>query len=534
MPLEIWQNAASLARKHCNMASKSEAQLEGMISVRSDDLDDANRRLFDLSEKLHSTRSERDACLLRYENAVASMIQATQNDALVKSESLDTLKADLASCETYISALEEDIFSAKRQRDAELANYDGDIDELERNLAVVELTEKDLSSNHQVFISRLEIAKDSVARLETMWNVDLSAGLPEDFSLPSDCPTCHQPMKDLHEHENLESTVFHSLESALRERDSFRTEANAKAEALRKIQEQIKSLNERIEHLKGNKRKSILRWDVTIEEKENVVNTERHRQRSLSSKLSDFASTIDRDLQKASLEASLKEANEKLRYIQESVDSIESEVTKLQNSLFDLNAQRDHQSRTKLIMSELSQLFSPKGIQSFILKNTIVDLEAATQTILSEISDGTQKLNLSLEFGEGISRRAFVTGNGGDFVERPLGSLSGGQWRRCSLALNFGFAEVIARRGRFRCSLCILDEPLTHLDRSGRTDVGRLLRRFVRESHSESSASLGLSYETVLIILQDLAAEELEESFDSVDRVIKRRGVSSVTIDGGL
>jgi len=45
---------------------------------------------------------------------------------------------------------------------------------------------------------------------------------------------------------------------------------------------------------------------------------------------------------------------------------------------------------------------------------------------------------------------------------------------------------------------------------------------------------LGLKYSTILIILQDLAAEELgEETFDCMDEVVKREGKSSVIVDGG-
>lgn len=537
VPLDIWQKAASLARKRSSIAGKLEAQLEGMVSVRTDDLKEAKQRLLDLSEQLRSAKSLRDVSLSRCEESMTTTIGSTENDTATKTESLERLKGNLASCETNIAASEKELLNLKRRRDTDLATLDGEIKNLERSLAHIETTERNLCSEQQVLTGRLEIAEENIVRLETMWNVDLSHGIPQDFELPSDCPTCSQPINDfndVHRHENLQSNVLNSLKEATGERESLHEQMYVKAEEIRKAQHQIKSLREKVDQMKEDLEKRKLQWTAVIEEKENAIAFERDTQRGLSIQLSDLASSIDRDLQRASLDATLHEANEKLRYLQKTVDSVQSEVAKLEETLFELNTQRDQQSRSNLIMSELSQLFSPKGIQSFILKNTIVDLETATQAFLTEISDGAQKLKLSLESGEGISRRAFVTGHGGTYVERPLASLSGGQWRRCSLALNFGFAELIARRGKFRCSLCILDEPLTHLDRSGRSDVGRLLRRLLRQSYSDSNASLGLSYETVLMILQDLAAEELEESFDSVDQVIKRGGVSSVAIEGGL
>jgi hypothetical protein len=42
----------------------------------------------------------------------------------------------------------------------------------------------------------------------------------------------------------------------------------------------------------------------------------------------------------------------------------------------------------------------------------------------------------------------------------------------------------------------------------------------------------GGSYETVLVILQDLAATELEEAFDHVDVVIKESDTAKVIVDG--
>ena len=42
----------------------------------------------------------------------------------------------------------------------------------------------------------------------------------------------------------------------------------------------------------------------------------------------------------------------------------------------------------------------------------------------------------------------------------------------------------------------------------------------------------GGAYETVLVILQDLAATELEEAFDHIDVVVKKADTTKVIIDG--
>jgi DNA repair exonuclease SbcCD ATPase subunit len=124
-----------------------------------------------------------------------------------------------------------------------------------------------------------------------------------------------------------------------------------------------------------------------------------------------------------------------------------------------------------------------------------------------------------------------IRGPNGDFTERPLSSLSGGQWCHCSLALSLGFADLVAKRGQMKTSLCVLDEPLTHLDLSGRSHVGALLRSLLQNDDSPLSLHGGMELSTILIILQDLTAEELGESFDHINEVVKIDGVIAISID---
>ena len=85
--------------------------------------------------------------------------------------------------------------------------------------------------------------------------------------------------------------------------------------------------------------------------------------------------------------------------------------------------------------------------------------------------------------------------------KRTLATLSGGQWRRVSLALTLAFRELCWNWGVCRSDMLVMDEPMTHLDRSGRRALARVLKGMVREG------KVG----TVFLILQDLAGEEMEE-----------------------
>ena len=104
------------------------------------------------------------------------------------------------------------------------------------------------------------------------------------------------------------------------------------------------------------------------------------------------------------------------------------------------------------------------------------------------------------------------------------------------LALSMGFTDLVAQQKNIQSSLMVLDEPLTHLDATGRAQVGKILRGLMQKGRDErdsiGGASAKSNLSTIILILQDLAAEELEESFDSIDEVVKDGGSSRVVMDG--
>jgi DNA repair exonuclease SbcCD ATPase subunit len=237
------------------------------------------------------------------------------------------------------------------------------------------------------------------------------------------------------------------------------------------------------------------------------------------------------------MNATVNVQRDALRYAEDALTKIRTDMNILEGRVQEIQGTKNESEVQSKLMTELSEAFGSRGIQTFLLQNTVSLLEQTAQHYLDQLSDGAQRLQLSLESGDRIIRRAYVRGDGEQpFKERPLAALSGGQWKRCSLSLSLAFADIVARRGRFRSSICVFDEPLTHLDQSGRAHVGRALRRLLRQTSEDSynenfQDTLGLRVSTILIILQDLAAEELEESFDCIDEVVKEQGRSSVRID---
>jgi len=216
--------------------------------------------------------------------------------------------------------------------------------------------------------------------------------------------------------------------------------------------------------------------------------------------------------------------------------TVSIDLDDLAKSVKNLEVEREDARSIASTISIVAENFGARGVQTFILQNTVHALQVATQSYLDELSDGTLRLELVLDTGDRILRTVSILTSDGAWVTRPLSSLSGGQWRRCSLALSLGFSDLVARRGRLCSSLLVLDEPLTHLDSTGRDNVGKLLRKLIERQATENMDGKvrrigSLSVSTILIILQDLVAEELSESFDCIDEVIKSKGHSKVVVD---
>jgi DNA repair exonuclease SbcCD ATPase subunit len=260
-----------------------------------------------------------------------------------------------------------------------------------------------------------------------------------------------------------------------------------------------------------------------------------------------------------------------LRQLQErsaTVGSLAQALTQQETTCAELTAQSS-------VFERLATMLGPRGVQNFVFQNVIEQLESITNAYLEILAEGGIQLALqnTSEGEDKIVKSVWVRSRdtGGEYRERALAQLSGGQWRRVSLALDFAFAELIRRRGVLRSNLMVMDEVLTHLDATGRESVGTVLRAMVQgprpvpTAHSAASALPstdapaegvdefgvplpnaeearmakltgallgGGAYETVIVILQDLAAAELAEAFDHVDVVVKERDSSIVVLDG--
>ena len=412
------------------------------------------------------------------------------------------------------------------------------------------------------------------------------------------CPTCGQPLlAETREdrQEGMKANIKHlkiELLSLDKERNSTKNALN-ELEELRKLMEQLDSLenflidvesrvadedlkitsqSEEIERLKesidiesAKKKKIQSERQLENESLNNDVKLAQKKSDQLNRELEEMNVELEeaRKYENSNVEAQMKidslanyyegrlQDSQKILQAQSSIlFKLEEEAKESGNEKIDLK-------RNSIILEQLASIIGPRGIQHYIFTGVLRLLESIANSYLSILADGGIQLSLhSDEDADKIVKSVLIRASDGKYHERALSQLSGGQWRRVSMSLDFAFAEVVRRKGTLRSNFIVMDEVLTHLDASGREAVGSVLRALVakkcdndnkdeegvqeddqedgQEDDQEWVKDLlgGGSYDTVLIILQDLAATELEEAFDHIDVVVKERDISMVEIDG--
>lgn len=531
VPLSLWQQGATTARAKSREASKKSAEFEGMISLRSSDVDDLVKR----RDEAESSLTARQSLFEQMEARVMEEIGEIREAAAIHDVDVEATQANLESACAKIQELESLLNDITMERDSNLEQIEARSNDAEhqRTTAQTELQSKLLAYDQAVL--KLENIDSHRKHLESKWGLDIVLNKNIDLDPPQVCPTCQQPISSTgegHSHEEMQRIASHEIE------DVLKSLADAQAAVRKASDDKV--------HATGSSTVATTTmttvWDELAEaramwaEKVSRVEHDLHEARAeqalLSSQIANAAKAMQQEAIIQSKEATLLEEKKTVQAIQAVYKGLCTSVDQAEARLQELRASSEAQRSLSVTMTNLVNIFGPRGVQTYILQNAIDSLQRISQVYLDELSDGSQRLELKLDAGDRISRRAMIRGADGEFVERPLSSLSGGQWRRCSLALSLGFSNLVSSRGRFQSSLVVLDEPLTHLDRSGRSRVGSLLRSLLQGGSDGTPLSLhGMEVSTILVILQDLAAEELEESFDHIDEVVKRNGISTVSID---
>jgi DNA repair exonuclease SbcCD ATPase subunit/DNA repair exonuclease SbcCD nuclease subunit len=518
VPLITWQEVLALTRRLVRECEKKSAEIEGKLAIRTDDLAkyqektrQANetylvvaREFEELEESLSPQLGE------MHNSSVSSMQNSTEQMTSFESQ-IDELSEKLVKLE------QERNFLLGRRKEAEkvltigLSRSRATLDEISQELAEKQRTVDVCNLNYRN-------AVETVSKLESEFGFDGKLDYSNTINQPPECSTCGQPLSgesSAHYHGHVQQAIARALETRISAEQKLEASqkdlVHAKAMHVNQInstayfeetqRESLSLLNERIDAVESETRKT---WQEREGRMRDLAALTRQRQSWMEA---------------LSAEQKLNSEREVVLRLEAALNTAEDEMQQCGKMIDELTSEKKQELEKSMLLKDLSNAFGQRGIQVFVLRTALQALQSITQSYLDILSDYTIELHLSLDDGERILRRVEML-SGGSKVERSLASLSGGQWRRCSLALQLGFADLLCRRGKLSSSLLVFDEPLTHLDQSGRSACGRLLRRILQENHS-----------TILLILQDLAAEELGESFDAIDTVRKSQGRSTVQLD---
>jgi DNA repair exonuclease SbcCD ATPase subunit len=525
--LDYGKMQRTLARTKSQDAEKSASELNGMITLRSEDIETLSLRRDRAEEAAETKQKILEKLEIQVDEEKNKVIGSQGTDQTDFSE----LEMRWEQVKGEAMEIESRYHSIANKRDEEISPLARIFDEL--NSALPALYERYQIHEREAFASTMKVdsAREKVEMLEQKWSVGLSSDRSDIFVSPDTCPTCLQPVStdgDGHSHVDLKELAEEEIDSALQFSRKSQVVLESADEKLAVSKDAHSTRARTVKDMEEDFSRAKYRWTEEVSKVEEELATKKQKQAQLSERLSDLARKSHNVSGLQAIEASINTESTAAKYTSEAYLGLCNEVKEGGSRLEELKARMDEHNKRGRTMTELAESLGQRGVHTFVLQNVVDALQTVSQMYLDELSDGAQRLELSLDAGDRISRTAFVRGADGDYRERPLSSLSGGQWRRCSLALTLGFAELVSRRGMMRPSMIVLDEPLTHLDRSGRTKVGDVLRKML---HPEVSGLGGLGMSTVLLILQDLAADEIEEAFDFIDEVVKDGGSSFVKVD---
>jgi DNA repair exonuclease SbcCD ATPase subunit len=169
-------------------------------------------------------------------------------------------------------------------------------------------------------------------------------------------------------------------------------------------------------------------------------------------------------------------------------------------------------------MNYLVEALGPKGLKSYILDMQLQQLTDAANRWVGMLTGGSMMvqfvtqvaLRSSKSVKNAVDIRVFRYEDG-KMIERAYRSWSGGERQRVSLGIDFGLAEMVAKRATRRWDVLILDELFRHLDRSGKEAVVGMLRQ-LRESKPD-----------IFVVEHD---PDFADQFDKRVRVVKQGGRS--------
>lgn len=501
VPLSLWQKCSGLTRKKSKDIVDQMTKLEGMVTIRTDDLrrlseeqttaDQAMELQSDAHALLEKMLESKSATLYTISNATSCYSDLEESKGIARDD-YDQKHADLEKFKERCSCQLRQMHSERLECEAELQSAHD---------AYTAANKKFQEASQQLIF-----AKDTVFNLKKKL---------ESINESGNCPLCHQTLGD---DSQAEETIAKELEVAFKRVDTLEVAVSDFKVDKTQCSEALERINDIVHQKDAYRSNQTSMMNIEQSRLELRLQGARVKLDEASEAINDFARTANQRTEIIRLQQDLSSSKQSVAAALLELERVTKEVVSVQNELTQKKRESQELETRLKVLKDLTDLFGSRGVQSFVLQNALSFLGGSADLYLSKLSQGTQKLELKLDLDDRISRRAMVLGTDSRWQERALSALSGGQWRRTSLALQLAVGDYV-RQHCFQSSLVVFDEPLIHLDQTGRSDVGRVFRSLLSEAS-------GLS--TLIVILQDLSADELEEYFDCIDEVVRSDGRTKI------
>ena len=534
--LEIWQQCASQSRAKQRELMRIASEFEGMLSLREKD----KARAEDKSRTAEVEMKRRKSMLESEEQMLSQKKQSLSSAPNASDIEIAMEKVQTQLCNDEVHSLEEELSKVMEAGGNELEswlriklNRQADIESTKR--ATLQACQR----KYDVVMTELKPAEAQLSQLRSEWNVCIrkdNAPSAASTSSPETCQTCGQPIISVTAKEHIMESIKKKLAAASARVDKIRDAVSDAKQSLTEAEIDVEANSLELQLCQKQLQKAEEERSLETDSLRQKLLTSRMVQSKLSAEYANLArkakEVSEYNLVQSRMQANLEKLEEAFKSSVAAYKSCCAEVDMIEDNMTELNKNKGAKHNSASLYALLGETFGPKGVQAFVLRNIVQSLQYCSQTYLDELSDGSLKLRIQVGSNDSIIKQAAVRNLDGTWRVRPLSSLSGGQWRRCSLSVSLGFIDLASKRGRLRSSLLVLDEPLTHLDSAGRKSVGKLLRKMlIQDDSSGIGMKGGFGLSTILVILQEIAAEEIEECFDQIDEVIKHGGESYVVLD---
>lgn len=208
-----------------------------------------------------------------------------------------------------------------------------------------------------------------------------------------------------------------------------------------------------------------------------------------------------------------KQSLDNKRTTQNNIAEIKNKIKALVGNVTSNRTKIQNLQSEAILHEALSSMYSSTGIPAYVLDSAVDTFNEAVSTYVNMIwPNATYLLKSFKENKDGDVMAKFseeLTING---KQRSIGSLSGGEFRALSLAVDFAVMDVIFKNFSIDVNPIIMDEPFEGLDTAGRETVIELLEKLAANRN---------------ILVVDHASEA-KAMFTKTIRVEKRAGVSRI------